>query len=91
MATIGIIAITLDHLCAAENHAHLTLDLNSGEKIRQQMFTVNDLINAPLDENDIEGFRKVLMKLGSRGKSKAQMKTLLEAGVIITIDASAAP
>lgn len=91
MATIGTIAISLDSLCAADNHARLTLDLNGGEKIKQVATTVEDLIDPPINDDDIESFLRVLLKLGGRGKTKVQMKNVLQGGVVVTIDASAAP
>ena len=85
MATIGVIAITLDSLCAADNHAQITLDLNSGEKIRQIKAETNDLINVAIDDDDLAGFLRILLKLGGRGKTQAQLKTALQAGVTVTI------
>jgi len=85
MATIGIIGITLDGLCPADNHALITLNLNAGEKIRQIKAEVNEMIDVVIDDGDLEGFLKILLKLGGKGKTKAQMKTALQAGVTVTI------
>ena len=85
MATIGVIAITLTALCVPNhNHAHLHLDLNSGVKERDLVMEVGDMIE-PLSDDDIEGFMRVLLKLGGQGRTKAQMKTALEVGVTVTI------
>ena len=85
MATIGTIGITLDSLCAADNHAQITLDLNSGEKVRQIKAETSDLINIAIDDDDLAGFLRILLKLAGRGKTQQQIKTALQAGATVTI------
>lgn len=92
MASIGQITITLSGaLCPANEHGKFTLDLNSGEKTRDVTGRISDLISTPLDEDDLEGFLKVVLKLGTRNRTKANAITALTQGVIIDLDASLAP
>lgn len=87
MASIGTITITLDALCPANNHVLLTLNLNNGEKIKVINSEANELVGSGLEEDDIESFLRVLLKLGMRGRTKAQVLSLLQDGVIVDIDA----
>lgn len=87
MATIGIITITLDSLCAADNHVRVILDLERGEKVITLSGALSELIGQALDQDDIEAFFRVLLKLGSRGRTRPQLKSLLQEGVTITISA----
>jgi len=91
MASITIVTITLDFLCAADNHARLTLNLNSGEKIIVLNEQVNDLIGPNITQDDVVAFLRILLELGMRGRTKADAKSLLTGGVIINIDAVPAP
>jgi hypothetical protein len=91
MASIGTIAITLNTLCPADNHARLTLNLNSGEKIVILNEQVNDLIGPNITQDDVTSFLRILLELGLRGKTKAAAKSLLTGGVTVDIDAVPTP
>lgn len=87
MATIGTVEITLNSLCPADNHASITLNLEAGEKVITLSEEISQLVGSGLNGNDINSFLRVLLRLGSRGRTKAQLKAVLQAGVTVTIDA----
>jgi len=79
MATI---TITLAGICAAQNHARLTVA--AGSKERSVDISIDELVAGQLSLDDIESFAHVVLAVWKQGKTKAQMKSGLQAGIEVT-------
>lgn len=75
------LTITLTGVCSGGNH--LTFGV-TGAASRTKVIELNTLTE-PLDETDVEAFLRVVTRLARQGRTNAQARTLLQAGVTVTI------
>ena len=75
------ITITLTDTCAAGGH--LTFGI-SGDRTGTVRMTLDDL-SVPITSQDAEAFCRVVTKMAKAGRTNAQARTLLQAGVTVTI------
>ena len=78
---MAAITMTLTSTCAGGQHLTVT---TSGAKVVTVPLTLIELVDSVSDQ-DAAGFVKVCAKLGKVGRTNAQLKTLFEAGVTVTI------
>lgn len=82
----GSITVTLTDRC--DNHGgageHLTFT-TSGAKAMTLEADRSPLLNDAVTDEEAVAFIKVLVKLGKIGRTNAQVRTLFEAGVQVTI------
>ena len=76
------ITITLDNVCAGGTHARLKASVNGGAE-RAFVVDVDDLKAEP-DEQDIIKALLTLLRLSQRGKTRAQARSALQAGVTVS-------
>jgi len=77
MATI---TITRTQVCPANNHVTLAV---SGDRSTTIRTSIDEMLE-PVTPSDIEAAIKVLLKLHSSGKTRAQMRAALLAGITVT-------
>ena len=75
------ITVTATGICAGGNH--ITFDI-TGVKSMTVAGQVED-IKSPVADEEVEAFVKVLCKLAKHGRTVAQYKTLMQAGVTVTV------
>lgn len=75
------ITVTATGICAGGNH--LTFNI-TGDRTRTILGQVED-IKTPLTDDELESFIKVLCKLAKSGRTIAQYKTLIQAGITVTV------
>lgn len=73
--------ITLTTVCAGGNHLLLTL---TGAREATTVLELADLSTAVTDD-EIVAFCKVIAKLAKAGRTNAQARTLLQAGVTVNV------
>lgn len=73
--------VTLTSICAGGNHLTFTL---TGAKEAAHVLELSS-ISEPLTDAEIEGFLKCVAKLARQGRTLAQARTLLQAGVTVTV------
>lgn len=75
------LTITLNAICAGGNH--LTFGI-TGAATATQIADLSD-ITAPLTAEDAQALVRIVGRMAKAGRTVAQAKTLLQAGVSITI------
>lgn len=80
---MSIVTTTLQGVCSGGNHLTFRIALDGGG----QWSRVLDLsrIQEPVSEEDMETFLKIVAKLALRGRTVNQARTLLLAGVTLTV------
>lgn len=73
--------VTLTAVCSGGNHLTIT---GSGAKALTVIVHMDDL-STPVTNDEAEAFVKVIAKLAKAGRTVAQAKTLLQAGVTVTV------
>jgi hypothetical protein len=76
------VSLQLVSLCAGGDHA--VVRLTKGAQVKEVAMLVPELRSA-ITQDDIEAFCKVAMKLHSEGKTLAQFKASVQAGVTVTV------
>jgi hypothetical protein len=76
------ITVTLTGSCATNNHVALAV---TGDKTGTLRLHVDDVFQQPVDNEALINFLMQYLKIWSVGKTRAQMRTQLLAGVTITI------
>jgi len=74
------VTITAAGICAGGNHLHLTV---TGAKTASVRLDLEDMA-APITDDDLASFVRVLCRLCKSGKTPAQAKAALQAGVTVT-------
>lgn len=78
---MAALTITLTGICSGGNH--LTFGI-SGDRSATVRGSLDDIL-APLTEEDVVAFLRVVCKLAKAGRTTAQARALLQAGVTVTI------
>lgn len=78
MATI---TVTLTGICAGGEHLTFSVTGDAALTVRMSLSEVL----AGLSNEDKEGFVKSLVKLGKIGRTNAQLRTLFQAGVTVSV------
>ena len=76
------VTLTLTSICSGGNH--LTFSL-SGAKAMTLIAELGQLVDEPLTDEDAIAFIKGCVKLGKVGRTNAQLRTLFQAGVTVTV------
>lgn len=79
MATV---AIALISSCAGQGHVHLNVSINGGA-VQAYRLHIDEMM-IPLTTEEREIILRGLLKLHAAGKTKAQMRTSVIAGVNVT-------
>jgi hypothetical protein len=79
---VASVTIQLLSVCAGGDHA--TVRLTKGAQVRDVQMLVADL-RTTITQDDIEAFCKVALKLHNEGKTLAQFKSSVQAGVTVTV------
>ena len=77
---MAAIVTTLTAVCAGGNHLTFAI---TGAATREIVVDAQ-VVQEPIEERDIEGFLKVIVKLAKVGRTINQAKTALQAGVTVT-------
>jgi len=80
MATVTLTALAI---CGGGDHVRLRLDVNGVERLTKT-FKVPELVDT-LDDTDTLDIVRTLVRLHKIGKTNAQVKTDLLAGLTITV------
>lgn len=75
------ITVTATSICTGGNHITFTI---TGAKSMIVTGQVED-IKRPVTDEEVEAFVKVLCKLAKSGRTIAQYKTLVQAGITVTV------
>ena len=75
------ITVTLTGICTGGNH--LTFSI-TGDKVQTVPVNLSEL-SAPIDEQDVVAFCKILARMAKLGRTVAQVRTLLQSGVTVTV------
>lgn len=78
---MSTVTVRLASICAGGNH--LTFNV-SGDASLSQVIDLS-MLSAPIDEQDIAAFLSIICRLAKRGRTLAQARTLLQAGVTVTV------
>lgn len=78
---MSTVTVRLSSICAGGNH--LTFNV-SGDASLSQIVSLS-MLSEPIDEQDVVAFLSVLCRLAKRGRTLAQARTLLQAGVTVTV------
>jgi len=78
---MAAITITLNSVCAGGNHLRLQL---TGDATGTKTLTLEEL-TLPIETEDKEAFLRVITKMARMGRTNAQARTLLQAGVTVTV------
>lgn len=78
---MSTITLTKSYECAGGDHLKITV---SGDVSRTIAFYAPDL-GDPVTEDEQEAFLRVLLKIGKKTRTKAQLKNLLTNGWEVTI------
>lgn len=74
------VSITLDGVCAGQNHAHLSVSIDGGNA---RQFTIEaDEVLGGLDWTNARELLLTVLKLHFRGRTKLQIRNELQAGPI---------
>ena len=76
------ITVTWVGACAANTHIQLAI---TGDKTGEIRLHVDEVFQQPVDNEALIEFLKQYLKIWSIGKTKAQMRTQLLAGLTVTI------
>lgn len=74
------LTVTASAICGGGNHVTFAV---TGAKTATVKAEINDMQD-PVTDEDLESFVKVLCKLCRAGKTNAQLKTALQAGLTVT-------
>lgn len=77
------LTINLESVCAGGDHMTLGLVLNGQAK--RSFNVLRPEMLAPLTEEEIAAAIKVIVRLHARGKTGAQVRNNLQAGIVVTI------
>lgn len=75
------ITLTLTDICSGGGHLTFTLSGVTSGTARGEI----DDLTGPLTEEDKRGFVRSLVKLGKVGRTNAQLKTLFQNGVTVSL------
>ena len=75
------ITVTATAICSGGNHITFAITGDKSMTVNGQV----EEIKSALTNDDFEAFVKVLCKLAKNGRTIAQYKTLMQAGVTITV------
>lgn len=78
---MSAVTITLTSICAGGNHLTFTV---TGDASRTQTLDAS-VLSEPASEKEVEAFLKLICKLAKNGRTPAQAKALLQAGVTVTV------
>lgn len=78
---MSAVTITLTGICSGGGHLTFTV---TGDASRTQVLDLSTLTE-PVMEQEIEAFLKLICKLAKMGRTPAQARTLLQAGVTVTV------
>lgn len=78
---MSAVTVSLTGVCAGGNH--LTFSV-TGDASRTQVLDLS-VLSAPVDPAEVEAFLKVVCKLVKNGRTTAQARALLQAGVTVTV------
>lgn len=79
MATVNF---QLDHFCGGSGHA--TINLTLGPRTRTVTLD-RDYFRAPIEDDELEAFAKVVLRVLGQGKTDGQIAAALQAGVDVVI------
>jgi hypothetical protein len=80
MATI---LLKLEHVCAGGGHATISVALNGTPKGEWELWA--DDVLADVTDEEIEALMKLLIRAHKVGRTKAEVRTDLQAGLTITV------
>jgi hypothetical protein len=81
MATV---VLTLESVCAGGGHANISVTVNG--VARGTFAVLADDVLSPLADEDVPIVLAALLKLGMIGRTKAQMRGVLQAGYQVTTE-----
>lgn len=75
------VTIQLTNICSGGSH--LTFSV-TGDATLSSVLDISS-ISEPIDEQDIDAFLRVVVRMAKRGRTVAQARTLLQEGVEISV------
>lgn len=76
---MSAVTVRLTNVCSGGGHLTFAV---TGDATLTQMVDISALLE-PLDDAEVDAFLKVICKLAKKGRTVAQAKTLLQAGVTV--------
>ena len=78
---MSAVTVTLTSICSGGGHLTFTV---TGDASRTHVLDLSTLTE-PATEQEVEAFLKLVCKLAKNGRTPAQARTLLQAGVTVTV------
>ena len=78
---MSAVTVTLTSICAGGGHLTFTV---TGDASLTKTIDLSELTDA-LDPRDAQGFLEVIVKMAKNGRTLAQARNLLQAGVTVTV------
>ena len=76
---MSAVTVRLTNICSGGGHLTFAV---TGDATLTQMVDLSTILE-PVSDQDVEAFLKVICKLAKKGRTVAQAKTLLQAGVTV--------
>ncbi len=78
---MSAVTVTVTNVCSGGNHLTFAV---TGDATGGTIMEVSDLIE-PITANDVQSFIRVIARLAKMGRTANQAKTLLQAGIQVTV------
>ena len=78
---MAAVTITLTGVCSGGGHADFAVTGDISRDIHVELFEINE----PVSLEDVQAFLKVITKLAKMGRTNAQAKAVMQAGINITV------
>ncbi len=78
---MSAITITATGFCPGGGHAYLSV---TGDKVLSLTVDIS-VLNDPITNDEAEAFVKIIGKMAKNGRTVAQAKALMQAGVTVTV------
>ena len=78
---MSAVTVRLTSICSGGGHLTFTV---AGDASLTRVLDLSALIE-PLDDAEVDAFLKVICKLAKKGRTVAQARTLLQAGVTVIV------
>ena len=77
---MSTVTVRLTNICTGGNHLTFTV---TGDAERTQTLDLS-VLTEPVSEHEVEAVLKLICKLAKKGRTNAQARNLLQAGVTVT-------
>ncbi|MDO8707016.1 MAG: hypothetical protein Q7J84_18975 [Sulfuricaulis sp.] len=78
---MSAVTVRLTSICSGGGHLTFTV---SGDAVLTRTLDLSSLTD-PIEASDVEAFLKIICKMAKKGRTLNQARTLLQAGVTVTV------